>query len=146
MSEGVKQTIKYFGRSVIRSFIDSKFFLVFLVQNYQRQLLASSFHFCNLQRDCGQWLSLLPSTVSSMELSAQKFRKALLLRCARGPPNLPPFCDGCDQKHCARHALECKKGGLVISRHNEIREELSDAASKAQFATNPKSMPVAARK
>jgi hypothetical protein len=29
------------------------------------------------------------------------------------------------------HALECKKGGLVISRHNEIRDELSDLASKA---------------
>jgi hypothetical protein len=29
------------------------------------------------------------------------------------------------------HALECKKGGLVISHHNEIRDELSDLASKA---------------
>jgi hypothetical protein len=44
---------------------------------------------------------------------------------------LPPFCDGCNQKFSTRHALECKKGGLVISRHNEIRDELSDLASKA---------------
>jgi hypothetical protein len=42
-----------------------------------------------------------------------------------------------------RHALECKKGGLVISRHNEMRDELSDLASLKlpvslllQFATN----------
>jgi hypothetical protein len=28
-------------------------------------------------------------------------------------------------------ALECKTGGLVISRHNEIRDELSDLAPKA---------------
>ena len=42
-------------------------------------------------------------------------------------------CDGCQQKFSVRHALECKRGGLVISRHNEIRDELSDLASKAFF-------------
>jgi hypothetical protein len=30
-----------------------------------------------------------------------------------------------------RHALECKTGGNVISRHNEIRDEVADLASKA---------------
>jgi type II secretory pathway predicted ATPase ExeA len=29
------------------------------------------------------------------------------------------------------HALECKKGGLVISRHNEIRAELVDLTCRA---------------
>jgi hypothetical protein len=79
-------------------------------------------------------MSLLPSTMmNGMELSAQEFRHALLLRHARGPPDLPPFCDGCKQKFSMRHALECKKGGLaVISRHHsEIRDELSDLAAKA---------------
>jgi hypothetical protein len=56
-------------------------------------------------------------------------------------------CDGCQQKFSVRHALECKRGGLVISRHNEIWDELSDLASKAfspqQFATNQESTPVA---
>jgi hypothetical protein len=42
-----------------------------------------------------------------------------------------PFCDGCHQKFSMWHALECKKGGLVISRFNDIRDELSDLASKA---------------
>jgi hypothetical protein len=90
-------------------------------------------------QETGQWLSVLPSAVNGAELSAQKFRDALLLRHARGPPGPPPLCDGCNQKFSARRA-----------RHNEIRDELSDLAFKAlphpQFATNPKSTPVAARK
>jgi hypothetical protein len=74
------------------------------------------------------------------ELSAQGFHDALLLRYARCPPDLPIQCGGCQQKFSVRHALECKRGGLVISRHNEIRDELSDLASKAlspqQLVTN----------
>ncbi len=50
-----------------------------------------------------------------------------------GPHHLPIQCNGCQQKFSVRHALECKRGGLVISRHNEIRDELSDLASKAFF-------------
>jgi hypothetical protein len=82
-------------------------------------------------RETGQWLSVLPSAVNGSELSDQEFPDALLLRHARNPPDPPPFCDGCNKKFSAGHALECKKGGLVISRHNEIRDELSDLASKA---------------
>ena len=82
-------------------------------------------------QETGQWLSVLPSTVNGTELSATEFRDALLLRYARCPPDLPSHCNGCLQKFSVRHALECKTGGLVISRHNEIRDELSDLASKA---------------
>jgi hypothetical protein len=82
-------------------------------------------------KDTGQWLSVPPSTVNGTELSAQEFRDSILLRYARTPADLPTHCDGCDQKFSVRHALECKKGGLVISRHNEIRDELVDLASKA---------------
>jgi hypothetical protein len=73
----------------------------------------------------------LPSTVNGMELSAPEFRDAFLLRYARCPPDLPSHCDGCLQKFSVWHALECKTGGLVIFRHNEIRDELSDLATKA---------------
>jgi glutaredoxin-related protein len=67
------------------------------------------------------------------ELSAQEFRDALLVRYTRCPPDLPIQCGGCQQKFSVCHALECKRGGLVISRHNEIRDELSDLASKALY-------------
>jgi hypothetical protein len=68
-----------------------------------------------------------------MELSAQEFRDALLLRYARCPPDLQIRCDGCQQKFSVHHALECKRGGLINALHDEIRDELSDLASKAFF-------------
>jgi hypothetical protein len=49
----------------------------------------------------------------------------------QSPGDLQSHCDGCGAKFSVRHGLECKKGGLVISRHNEIRDELSYLASKA---------------
>jgi hypothetical protein len=71
-------------------------------------------------KETGQWLPVLPSTVNGTELSAQEFRDALLLRYARCPPDLPIQCNRCQHKFSVRHALECKRGGLVISWHNEI--------------------------
>jgi hypothetical protein len=82
-------------------------------------------------QETGQWLSAMPSTVNGMELSAHEFRDALLLRHDRCPPDLPPQHDGCSQKFSVRHALECKTGRLVVSRHNEIQDELNDLATKA---------------
>jgi hypothetical protein len=76
-------------------------------------------------RNTGQWLTVPPSTVNGTELSAQEFRDSILLRYAQNPGDLLTHCDGCDQKFTVCHALECKKGGLVISRHNEIRDELA---------------------
>jgi hypothetical protein len=84
-----------------------------------------------LGKEIGQWLSVMPSTLNGTELSAQEFRDTLLLRHARIPGDLPSHCDGCGAKFDVRHALECKVGGLVILRHNEINKELCDLASKA---------------
>jgi hypothetical protein len=64
-------------------------------------------------------------------VSAQEFRDAFLLCYGRSPGDLPSHCDGCGQKFSVQHALECKKGGNVILRHNEIRDELADLAAKA---------------
>jgi hypothetical protein len=46
--------------------------------------------------ETGAWLSVLPSTVSGTELSAQEFRDALSMRYGEAPPDLPACCDGCD--------------------------------------------------
>jgi hypothetical protein len=81
---------------------------------------------CNKRRtilrgkETGQWLSVLPSTVNGTIISAQEFRDALLLGYTHCPPDLPIQCNGCQQKFSVHHALECKHGGLLISRHNEI--------------------------
>jgi hypothetical protein len=47
------------------------------------------------------------------------------------PSDLPAQCDGCDARFTLQHALGCKKGGLVIFRHNEMRDELIHLAGKA---------------
>ena len=44
---------------------------------------------------------------------------------------LPALCDGCSSQFSTGHALDCRKGGLVIQRHNEIRNALGDLASIA---------------
>ena len=91
--------------------------------------------------ETGQWLSSLPTTVNGTQLSAQEFRDALFLRYAIPPPDLPSVCDGCGQKFDVDHGLQCKTGGLVILRHNEIRDELEYLAAQAltpsAVATNP---------
>jgi hypothetical protein len=81
--------------------------------------------------ETGAWLSVLPSTVCGTELSAQEFRDAISMRYGDAPPDLPARCDGCDAPFTLQHALACKKGGLVIFRHNEIRDELVNIAGKA---------------
>jgi len=76
----------------------------------------------------GRWLSIMPSHVGGTILSSTEFRDALMLRYARIRSNLPTSCDGCGEskKFDVNHALDCKKGGLVTARHDEIRDELRD--------------------
>ncbi len=51
-----------------------------------------------------------------------------MLRYARVPSNLPTSCDGRGEskKSDVNHDLDCKKGGLVTTRHAESRDELRD--------------------
>jgi len=76
----------------------------------------------------GRWLSVMSSHISGTILSSTEFRDALMLRYARVPSNLPTSCDGCGEskKFDVNHAFDCKTGGLVTARHDEIRDELRD--------------------
>ena len=47
----------------------------------------------------------------------------------RDPTDLPSKCDGCGASLTMQHALDCKVGGLVIQRHNEIRDCIGDIAA-----------------
>ena len=74
---------------------------------------------------------MLPSTVNGTELRAQEWRDALFLRYGLDSPDLLSHCDGCDAKFTISHDLDCKKGGLVTARHNELCDGVADLANKA---------------
>eukprot|EP00978_Attheya_sp_CCMP212_P020275 scaffold57788_cov61-Attheya_sp.AAC.4 len=66
-----------------------------------------------------------------MTLSADEFRAGLAIRYGYELLNLPDKCDGCGAKFSVGHALPCKMGGLVIMRHNQVKDELGYLAGIA---------------
>ena len=65
----------------------------------------------------------------NFNLSAQEFRDANCLQYMKPLLNLPPTCDGCGASFTTIHASDCRKGGLVSLRHNEIRDLLCELSS-----------------
>ena len=63
------------------------------------------------------------STVNETKLGAQEWQDTLFLPYGLYPPELPtfPIC----------HALDCKRGGLVMERHTEICDRVTDLARKS---------------
>ena len=53
-------------------------------------------------------------------MNANEFRDAIALRYGRTPSKLPTLCDADGEEFTVCHALNCKKGGLVSYRHNEL--------------------------
>ena len=72
-----------------------------------------------------------PSTVNGTELGAQDWQDAAFLRYGLDPPDLPKYFDGCNARFSICHVLNCKRGGLVTARHNELCDGVADLAGKA---------------
>ena len=72
-----------------------------------------------------------PSTVNGTDLGGQEWRDALFLGDGIDPPDLPTYCYGCQAKFSISHSLDCKNGGLVTERHNDIRDGVADLSGKA---------------
>ena len=77
------------------------------------------------------WISVLLSTVNGTELGAKEWRDSFFLRYGIDPPDLPPHCDGCGASFLICHTLDCKNGGLITDRHNELRDEVANLTGKA---------------
>ena len=75
------------------------------------------------------WLTTFPLERYHFDLAPIEFRDALALRYLWTPPGLPSWCDGCGENFSLQHGLDCPKGGLIIRRHNEIRDCLGDMAT-----------------
>ena len=70
-------------------------------------------------------------TVNGTELGAQEWRDSFFLGNGIDPPDLPSHCDGCGAAFTIYHALYCKKGGLIMARHNKIHDGVRNLAGKA---------------
>ncbi len=73
------------------------------------------------EKGAGSWLTALPMQVYGYDLNKQEFRDAICLRYGWRIPGTPSYCI-CNQKNTVDHILNCKHGGFVIMRHNEVRD------------------------
>ena len=69
----------------------------------------------------GSWLNVLPLEEQGFTLTKGEFRDALALRYNKQLRALPSKCP-CGQTFGVNHALNCKREGFVIIRHNNIRD------------------------
>jgi hypothetical protein len=60
-----------------------------------------------------------------------EFRDALAIQYRKPAFNLPSTYDGCGEPFNIDHALCCRRGGLIIRRHNEVRDVLGDMMETA---------------
>ena len=67
------------------------------------------------------WLNAIPLEEHGFNLSKGEFRDALALRFNHDIKGLPSKCP-CGQKFDVTYAMNCKRGGFVIMRHNDIRD------------------------
>ena len=73
------------------------------------------------EKGAGSWLTALPMEKYGYDLNKQDFRDAICLRYGWKIPNIPSHCI-CKQKNTVDHILNCKQGGFVNMRHNEVRD------------------------
>ena len=76
--------------------------------------------------DLSGWLTVLPTSQDHFDLTAQEFCDALALHYQKPLLNVPY---GCGAPFSLDHAVFCRKGGLIIQRHNEVRDAVGDLAA-----------------
>ena len=72
-------------------------------------------------KGASSWLSALPLEEQGFNLNKGEFRDALAIRYNTSLRSLPSKCP-CGQRFDTDHALNCKRGGFVIMRHNNVQD------------------------
>ena len=85
---------------------------------------------------CGVWLTRLPTRFEGNQVTEEEWHDNVSLRYGMRPVHLPQQCDGCGANFTIEHALNCKKGGLVTWRHNDVQQEWADLLKRALPASS----------
>ena len=73
------------------------------------------------EKGVSNWLTVLPIAEYGLELSKQQFWDSISLRYEWEISKLPTACP-CGSKFDIQHSMNCKKGGFVTIRHNDLRD------------------------
>ena len=95
------------------------------------------------EKGASSWLSARPSHEHGFVLNKSEFRDAIAIRYNSQIKNLPSTCP-CGQPFNLSHAMNCKRGGFITIRHNEIRDFEACLLSKvcAEVEVEPPLTPV----
>ena len=74
------------------------------------------------EKGASNWLTVIPLKDMDFDLNKRKFRDAVRLRYDRPIPDNHPSVCVCGSMLTVDHVMICQRGGLVIQRHNEIRD------------------------
>ena len=91
----------------------------------QRRILEAT-----TEKGASNWLNALPLKEHDFYLNKSTFWDTLYLRYDIQLPRMPMNCV-CDSKYSIEHALNCKKGGFVNIRHNDVRDFTAHLLSEA---------------
>ena len=95
------------------------------------------------QKGASNWLSTLPLEEQGFTLTKNEFRDALTLPYSKDIRGLPSKCP-CGQSFNVNHAMNCKRGGFIIMRHNNIRDFEANLMRKVcnDVETKPSLQPI----
>ena len=95
------------------------------------------------EKGASSWLGVLPLKEQGFTLTKGEFRDAIALRYGDPIPNLPSKCP-CGEAFNTSHALNCKRGGFVIMRHNNVRDFEANLLRKVcnDVETEPRLQPL----
>ena len=82
------------------------------------------------------------SMVNGTDMGEQECCDALFLIYGLDPPDLPNYCDCCNAKFPICHTHDCKRGGLVTARHNELWDGVTDLAGKSFTPSHMRNLPL----
>ena len=92
-------------------------------------------------KEVGAWISIQPTYTNGLSLSKDEWRDGVRMRYGLQLQDLQKKCDGCGGRFSIEHALKCKQGGLVVGRHNEVRDECGALAVQAMSANRVRDEP-----